>query len=92
MKLSVIKEDKNTIEFYVEGERHTIPAYLKDKISEIEDVEFCAYKLDHPLDKRARIIVKTKSKSPKKVIADAVEKANEEIKDFKKAFDKAVKK
>jgi DNA-directed RNA polymerase subunit L len=88
MKIEVITNEKNHLEFYVEGERHTLPNLLKEKIASSEGVEFCAYRLDHPLDKKARFVVKTNGKNPKKVLEDAIKQAKEELGEFKKEFDK----
>jgi DNA-directed RNA polymerase subunit L len=88
MKLSVVQNEKNTLEFYIEGERYTLPNYLKEKVVTMSGVEFCAYKLDHPLDKKAKFIVKTDGKSPKKVIEEAIKNAKEELNELKKEVDK----
>ncbi len=88
MKLSVIQNEKNDLEVYIEGERHTLPNILREKISTDSAVEFCAYKLDHPLDKKARLIVKTSGKSPKKVVEEAIKTIKEELAEFKKEVDK----
>ena len=88
MKIEIITNEKNTLEFYMEGERHTIPNYLKEKIASSDGVEFCAYRLDHPSDKRAKFVVKTSGKSPKKVLEEAIKQAKEELNEFKKEFDK----
>ena len=88
MKLEIIQNEKNVLEFYIEGERHTLPIMLKEKIAAQPGVEFCAYKMDHPMDKKSRFIVKTEGKSPKKIIEDAIKQAKEELAEFKKDFDK----
>ena len=88
MKLEVIQNEKNSLEFYIEGERHTLSNYLKEKIASIDGVEFCAYKLDHPLDKKAKFIVKTSGKAPKKILEEAIKITKEELSEFKKEFDK----
>lgn len=88
MKLSVIANEKNNLEFVIEGERHTIPNMLKEKIAADSSVEFCAYRLDHPLDKKARFIVKTSGKTPKKVVEDAIKALKEELAEFKKEVEK----
>lgn len=88
MKLNVVSNEKNHLEFYIEGERHTLPNFLKEKVSGETGVDFCAYRLDHPLDKKARFIVKTDGKSPKKVIEDAIKNIKEELGEFKKEVDK----
>jgi len=89
MKIEVISNEKNTLEFYIEGERHTLPNLLKEKLNQDSSVEFCAYKLDHPLDKKARIIIKTTGKAPKKALEEAIKALQDEIAEFGKAFEKA---
>jgi DNA-directed RNA polymerase subunit L len=86
MKLNIVTNEKDTLEFYMEGERHTIANYLKEKISKMDGVEFCAYKLDHPLDTKAKFIVK--GKNPKKILEEAIKEAKEELAEFKTATDK----
>jgi len=88
MKLEVITNEKDTLEFYINGERHTLPNYLKEKILAANGVEFCAYKLDHPMDKKAKLIIKTDGKSPKKIVEEAIKSAKEELAEFKKEVDK----
>ncbi|MCX6803600.1 MAG: DNA-directed RNA polymerase subunit L [Candidatus Diapherotrites archaeon] len=88
MKLHVLKNEKNEMEFFIEGERYTLPNILKEKISADDSVEFCAYRLEHPLDKKARFIVKTSGKSPKKVIEDAIKNIKEDLAEFKKEVEK----
>jgi DNA-directed RNA polymerase subunit L len=86
MKLNTTNNEKGTLEFYLEGERHTIPNYLKEKIVGMEGIEFCAYRLDHPLDKKAKFIIK--GKNPKKALEEAIKQAKEELTEFKKEVDK----
>ena len=87
MKLEVIKNEKDTLEFYIDGERHTLANLIKDKLANNSDVDFVAYKLDHPIDQKARFIVK--AKNPKKMIENAIKEIETEISDFAKAFEKA---
>jgi DNA-directed RNA polymerase subunit L len=87
MKLELIKNEKDVLEFYIEGERHTLPNLLKERLSKQSDVDFVAYKLDHPIDTKARFILK--GKNPKKSLKDVVKEMQTEISDFKKAFEKA---
>lgn len=86
MKLNIVTNEKDTLEFYMEGERHTIANYLKEKIAEMDSIEFCAYKLDHPLDNKAKFIIK--GKNPKKALEEAIKQAKTELADFKTATDK----
>lgn len=87
MKIELITQGKDEIEFFIEGERHTIPNLLKEKLGEDETVDFCGYRLDHPLDEKARFVVK--GKSPKKSLENAIKNAKNELNELKKAFEKA---
>ena len=40
MKLEIVQNEKNTLEFYLLNERHTIANLLKEKIVKNNDVEF----------------------------------------------------
>ena len=86
MKLSIITNEKDTLEFYMEGERHTIANYLKEKIVGMEGIDFCAYKLDHPLETRAKFMIK--GKNPKKALDEAIKSAKAELSELKTAADK----
>lgn len=88
MKMEIIQNEKNNLEFYLLNERHTIANLLKEKLVKNSDVEFCAYRLDHPLDEKTRFILKTNGKSPKKILEEAIKETKEELEEFKKAFDK----
>ena len=86
MKIEVVTNEKDNLEFFIEGERHTLPNMLKEKLANDASVEFCAYRLDHPLDKKARFIVK--GKNPKKAVEEAIKQIKTEISEFSKAFEK----
>jgi DNA-directed RNA polymerase subunit L len=87
MKIEVITNEKDTLEFYIEGERHTLPNLLKETLAKNNDVEFVAYKLDHPIDTKSRFVLK--AKNPKKILESAIKEIQAEIADFSKSFEKA---
>ena len=91
MKIEVIKSEKDFAEFRVEGERHTLPNLLKQKLLEHKGVEFVSYVLDHPTDTGARFVLRTDGKSPKKALEDAAKEIEEELDDFSKKVKKALK-
>ena len=68
MEIEVVKNEKKVLEFKLKGERHTFPGLLVDKLQNSSDVEFAAYKLEHPKDKESIIVLRTKSKAPKTVL------------------------
>ena len=87
MKIEIIKDEKNEIEFILDGERHTIPNLLREKLSQNSEVEFVAYRMDHPLDKKSKFALKTKSNA-KKVLEDTIKELQKDIDEFKKGFEK----
>ncbi len=91
MKLDILKNEKNFVEFKIEGERHTLPNLLKQKLLENKDVEFVSYILDHPMDTSAKFVLKTTGKSPKKVLEDAAKEIEEDLDDFSKKVKKVLK-
>ena len=88
MDLELIKKDKNSIEFKIKGERHSIPNLLKQKLLEDKDVDFASYKLAHPTDNDALFIVRTKKGKPEKAVKDACDKLTDEFDEFQKEIKK----
>jgi DNA-directed RNA polymerase subunit L len=88
MEIEVITNEGKTLEFYLDGERHTLPNLLREKLAEKDSVEFVAYRLEHPIDKKARFILKTNSQNPKKILIEAIKEIQEEIIELKKSFEK----
>ncbi|MCX8158247.1 MAG: DNA-directed RNA polymerase subunit L [Candidatus Diapherotrites archaeon] len=88
MELELISKEKNSLEFYIKGERHTLPALLKNKLESNKHVDFVAYKLDHPLDNRARFFIRTNGKDPKEIIAQACDEIIEEANNFQNSLKK----
>jgi len=91
MEIEVISSEKNLLEFYLQGERHTFSNLLKSRLLEDKDVEMVSYLLDHPTSNKARFILRTSGKTPKKAIEDAAKKIEEELGDFEKLSKKALK-
>jgi DNA-directed RNA polymerase subunit L len=87
VKIEVITNEKSNLEFFIEGERHTLPNLLKEKLGQNTDVEFVAYRLEHPLDKKSRFVVKAKGNA-KKAVEEAIKELQTDISEFKKAFEK----
>lgn len=91
MELEFIKKAANHVEFKLIGETHTFANLLKAQLVSDPAVEFVAYKLEHPQDKDALFVLKTKGKSAKSVLVDAAKRLHEELGDLKSAFSKALK-
>ncbi|VVB99194.1 DNA-directed RNA polymerase subunit L [uncultured archaeon] len=91
MKVEVIKNEKDLVEIRLEGERHSFPNLLKNKLLEDKSVDYVSYILDHPSDDSARLIVRTSGKSPKKAIEEAAKDIDAELDDFAAKLKKALK-
>ena len=85
MEIETISEGANSFEFLIKGMRHTFPNLLKEALLKDAQVEFAAYALNHPFDKDAKFIVRTKGKKPKKALEDALKLIDTQMGDFKKA-------
>lgn len=91
MEIEVIKKQKNYLEFILKGERHTFPNLLRSRLLKDPAIEFASYVLDHPLDEDSRFVIKTKGKTPKKALDDALKKIEKDLGDFEKSIKKAIK-
>ncbi len=91
MKMEVLKNEKNMAEFKLEGERHTFPGLLRQKLLEDKSVEYVSYVLDHPMDGSARFVLKTSGKSPKKALEDAAKEIEAELDEFGSKVKKVMK-
>ncbi|MEK6902772.1 MAG: DNA-directed RNA polymerase subunit L [archaeon] len=91
MEIEFIKKAANHVEFKIVGETHTFANLLKSHLVDDPNVEFVAYKLEHPTDKDSIFILKTKGKEAKKVLLDAAKRVQEDVEELQGAFDKALK-
>lgn len=91
MEIEFTKKAANHVEFKLVGETHTFANLLKSHLVDDPNVEFVAYKLEHPSDKDAMFIVRTKGKDAKKVLLDAAKRVQEDVEELQGAFDKALK-
>lgn len=86
MKVNYLIDEKN--EAQIEVDNLTVVEILRAYLSEDESVEFVAWKRDHPT-KNPAIKIRTKGKTVRKAIEDAVAKiekdADKIVADFKKA-------
>ena len=91
MEVEFVKKQANWVEFKLVGETHTFANLLKSHLVDDPNVEFVAYKLEHPLDKDALFVLRTKGKEAKKVLMDAAKRVQEDVEELQGAFDKALK-
>jgi len=88
MKINYIKEEKNEIE--LELDNTTIAEILRAYLIQDEDVEFAAWRKEHPT-KNPILKIKTSGKTAKKALNDAIEKIEKELDKIESDFKKAVK-
>ena len=85
MEVNVLRNEKNEIE--VELGNLTIAEILRVYLNKDSAVDFVAWRREHPT-KNPTLLVKTKGKTAKKAVADAVKEIEKELKkaeeDFKK--------
>lgn len=82
MELKLLKKEKDSLEFKLIGERHTLPALLKKQLLKDSSVEFASYKLEHPFDEDSLFFLRTKGKKPEKALQDASDALKKELKSF----------
>jgi len=85
MEVNVLKSEKDELE--LELEDLTIAEILRVYLNKDSAVDFAAWKRDHPI-KNPVLAVRSKSKNPKKAVADAVGAITKDLEkveaDFKK--------
>ncbi len=91
MNLKYIVEEKNHIEFELEGEEYSLPSVLKDILLENPDVEFATYVIGHPSRDPPKMVVKTKKEDAKKVLKEAIKIAINDFESIDKALSKSLK-
>jgi len=95
MKAEVIEENtkNNTLTIRLEGEDHTLVNALKANLWKSKGVEAAASRIKHPLVDNIELMVRTSGKkSPKSELESAAEKTADQCKEFRKAFEQALKK
>jgi len=85
MELKIIKDDKNEIE--VELENLTLVEILRVYLNKDSAVTLAVWKRDHPT-KKPILLVKTKGKTGKKAIKDAVSAITKDLDKLDKDFAK----
>ena len=85
METNILKSSKDELE--LEFENSTIAEILRVYLNKDSSVEFSAWKREHPTEKPV-LAVKTKGKTPKKAVVDAVNLITKDLdkveSDFKK--------
>ncbi|MDD5012291.1 MAG: RpoL/Rpb11 RNA polymerase subunit family protein [Candidatus Nanoarchaeia archaeon] len=85
MEINVLKSEKDEIEFEIES--LTLAEILRVYLNKDSAVTFAAWKREHPT-KKPIMSVKTKGKTAKKAIDDAVSAITKDLDRVEKDFDK----
>ncbi|MEX0920387.1 MAG: RpoL/Rpb11 RNA polymerase subunit family protein [Candidatus Pacearchaeota archaeon] len=83
MEIKVLKSSKDELEFHVDNV--TIAELLRVFLNKDSSVSFAAWKREHPSEKPI-VNVKTKGKTPKKAIKDAIASSIKELEKTDKDF------
>ena len=86
MEVNVLKEEKDNIELEIKGEDHTFCNILRSELWNLEDTNFAAYAIKHPLMSSPIFTLHVKKGKPRKVLNDAVDSLRSEAKGFKSAL------
>lgn len=84
MEINVLRKDKNELEFEIEGEDSSLPEVLVHKLNQFSEVEFAAYRSEHPMVPKPKMFVRVKRGDPAKSVVKAVEELTGEIAEFRK--------
>ena len=84
MEINLLKKDKKEIEFEIGGgEDTTLGEILVFKLNQLPEVDFAAYKIEHPLTGCPRIYLRVKKGDPLKAIGKAITELKKEIAEFR---------
>ncbi|MGB9713408.1 MAG: RpoL/Rpb11 RNA polymerase subunit family protein [Candidatus Bathyarchaeales archaeon] len=93
MKVKVLKETSNELKIEVEGIGHGLCNLIQKRLLEEEDVDLAGYDIPHPLASNPIIYIRTKGRAqPKGVLFRALKNARKTNDNFRKEFEKALKK
>ncbi|MCK4319189.1 DNA-directed RNA polymerase subunit L [Candidatus Micrarchaeota archaeon] len=88
MEIKIFEDNKNELEFEVVDWDSTIAEIIIDKLNTYKEVEFAAYKIEHPLINGPKIYIKSKLKEPKALLLKATKEISSEIENFSKLLSK----
>jgi len=90
MKIRVLEKGERNLKIEIIGEGHTFCNLLRDFLLRNPDVEFAAYRIDHPLVSNPVLYVKTKNGGPEEALKKAIEDIIDSLENFKKVFSSAL--
>jgi DNA-directed RNA polymerase subunit L len=90
MDVKIILNEKNVLEIELDTD-HSLAQVLAEKLNQDKDVDFAAYKVDHPMVAKPRLYVRTKKGDPTKIVLEKVKELKKEVAEFRKQFVDIVK-
>jgi len=87
MKVTILKEESNFLQFEFEGDTHTLSNALRKELWSLDGVEHASYHLSHPQVGKPVFFLKVGKGKPRKVFLEAVaelKKKNKEMRSLLK--------
>ncbi|MFA6489382.1 MAG: DNA-directed RNA polymerase subunit L [Candidatus Micrarchaeia archaeon] len=91
MEIEVVKNEKDYLEVTLKGEEYGMANMLKELLLEDENVEFAAYRLDHPIVASPVLMIRTSSGTPLNALKSAVKRLKKMATEFRDAIKDAKK-
>ena len=92
MMVKQLRLEDKMIEIMIEGEGHTFLNILTKMIQNNPEVNFTAYRIDHPHISHPRLVVSVSEGTPIEAIIEATKQLEEKSQEFIEKFTKAFKK
>jgi len=86
MDVKILTNDKNVLELELTGMDQSLAQLLTEKLNEEKDVEFAAYKMEHPMTSSPKLMIRMKKGEPGKLVLEKLEEIKKEVVDFRKQF------
>ena len=82
MKLNFLKDEKDHVEVLLEGEEHSFPNALREKLLGEKGVEFVSVTRAHPTAEAPKLVLTTKGRGAREILKAAVKELHKEAKEF----------
>ncbi|MBI5046609.1 hypothetical protein HZC07_02660 [Candidatus Micrarchaeota archaeon] len=83
MEVKILINEKNVLEVELDSDQ-SLAQLIAERLTKESDVEFAAFKKEHPIIGRPKIYLKTKKSSPVKLLLEVISQVKDEMSDFKK--------
>jgi len=90
MKIRILERDERSLKLEIIGEGHTFCNLLRDFLLRNPNVEFAAYRIDHPLVSNPVFYVRAKDGRPEEALKRAAEDIVTTLEKFKNIFSSAL--